>query len=347
MEVSQSLKRRLDSLNKRLSEIGRQARIASSHVSHNVVPGEFRSPYRYPIGFERDVPRVFTIDDDPSGIDTRHVPPSLVCRSLSEAILREDMRLIQSVHHGESRFALIVDLSRSMLSGCLMGGDMIELHSPARAKLQCLFLAVSVYLRIAEASGFVLRAIFLHGHAPCQEPPSAPRNFMQQVLYSMHQRLLESYRVADTQPDDREPFLLRSGCRMALTHRNRGVVVIVSDFLDPLEDYESEVVQVIGRHRVILVDVAAERDRNFPLPGWRDVEARRVPCREGARHLEEGTEPITLDAHKIRAWNVQRQAERARLESVVRRLNGQFVTCKGETYQQCYAKAIQLFDRTM
>jgi len=346
MVNSDRVEQRVKSLTQVFARLGRQARFALAHVSQNIVPGEFRTAYRFPVGLERDVPRTFTFDDDPALIDTRHIPPTLALRTLGEAIMREDMRMNQAIHHGESRFLLLVDLSRSMLSRCFHGDKTTDFAIPAKSKLRALYLAVSTYMRIAEATGFVLRAMYLHGRAPEEQAISGPRNLTQQVLLSMSTRLIQTYRKAEASPASCEPFLLRGGLNLALTHRNRGVIVVVSDFLDPLEEYQSSLTQVMARHRVVLVDVATEQDRGFPVPGWRDVEAHRMPCREGARHVEQGTQPRLLDRATIDNWNQKRQVDRARLEILTRRFNADLVVCRDETYRACYSNAVKIFNRT-
>ncbi len=336
---------RLEAMTRLLTQLDGQARFLLQHVSYNILPGEFRSPFRFPTGLERDVPRALTLDDDPGLIDMHTIPPSLAAHSLAEAILREDMRLIQSVHHSESKFLLIVDLSRSMLSGCFTGNDPAQLSVPAQSKLQGLYQAVSVYLRIAEATGFVLRAIYLHERVPEEQPFLGPRNFAQQAMFVIKVRLLKTYRFAEESPGSREPFLMKGGLNLALTYRNRGVVIVVSDFLDPLSQYRAVLAQVMARHRVVLVDVASQRDRDFPVPDWRDAETRRIPFRDGARHAEEGTEPMILTRNEIKAWNEERQADRDRLEALARQFNADLVSCRNESYRQCYSKAIQVFSK--
>src|SRR4051794_30819159 len=101
-----------------LDGLGRRGQIASRHLSRALIPGEFRSIHRTPVGYERDVPRPFTLEDDPRHLDPRRIPPSLGLGTLEEAILRGEARLIQSIHFAESEFTLVIDLSRSMLSGC-------------------------------------------------------------------------------------------------------------------------------------------------------------------------------------------------------------------------------------
>ncbi len=345
MVTSGRLSKPTERLAEMLGTLGKQAALGSALSTRNQVPGEFRSPYRFPTGLERDVPRVFTFEDDPIHIDTRHIPPSLVMYSLAEAILRDDIRMVQSIHRGESKIIVLVDLSRSILSGCFLGDDISSLSSPGGSKLQSLYFAASAYLRIAEATGFVVRVVFLHGSTPYQQPRLALRNYAQQVLFSMGQRLVDSHDRAEKSPESREPFLLRAGLNLALAVRHRSVVVVLSDFLDPLDDYLATLAQALARHYVVLVDLATDHDREFPLPGIFDFGATRTRCRDGARHLEDGTEERILDPDTIAVWNRARQADRTRLGSLVQRFNGRFTRCRNQSYETCFAQALEIFQR--
>ena len=73
-----ALAERTRRLAEHLGRLERHAWASVQHISQNIVPGEFRSPYRFPYGLERDVPRTFTLDDDPATLSTGTVPPALV-----------------------------------------------------------------------------------------------------------------------------------------------------------------------------------------------------------------------------------------------------------------------------
>jgi hypothetical protein len=345
MVNSAHLETRLERLAAVLQGHEQQAWRASAHVSRNLVPGEFRSPYRLPFGLERDIPRVFTQDDDAAHIDTRRVGPSMAIRSVGEAILRGELRLVQSIHHAEAEFMIVVDVSRSILSGCFLGRELESLAEPSTSKLQALYLAVAAYLQIAEATGFAVRAIYLCGRSPEEERSRAPRHFAQRVLVNMSRYLVESYRSAENDPDHREEFLLAYGLNMTLRIHTRSIVVVVSDFLDDWSGYADTLKLVLGRHHTVLLDVASNWDRAFPLPNWRDDETRRVPACHGACHLEEGTRRRIPDRRTIADWNRRRTADQEQLRSLADQYSTSLVPCQAQSYEDIYLQAVQVFDR--
>lgn len=328
-----------------LEGLGRQAWRSSPLVTRGLLPGEFRSLYRFPTGLERDAPRAFTADDDARYLDTRHVPPSLAIASLGEAMLRGETRLVQSIHHAESEFVLLLDLSQSMFSGCFAGGGAEDWGRPARTKLQALYTNAAAYLSLAEATHFAVRVIFVHGDVPEQRRARTPRGLMPQVLAGMTERLNASYRRAEEDPGAREGFLLGPALNLASAVRARSVVAVISDFLDPPGHFHGPLCQALARHHVALVDVAADHDRRFPRPRWWELDRLKVATRDGARHLEEGTQERPLDGRTIREWNARRQADHAALEGLARRFDAQFVTGRGASVRDSFAQALQVFAR--
>ena len=138
-----------------------------------------------------------------------------------------------------------------------------------------------------------------------------------------------------------EPFSLVYGLAAARTVRVPGVVVVVSDFLDPLDPdelpagqtpYSAVLADLLVRNDVVLVDLAAPRDLAFPAPRWFDTEARRLACAEGARHLELGTESRVLSGADVRRWNARRKADRLKLGRLAANTGGRLVAVSGWTY---------------
>lgn len=322
-----------------LGRLERHTWATVQHLSQTISPGEFRPPYRFPYGLERDVPRTFTMDDDPATLSTTTVPPSLVTRSLAEAILRGDMRATQAVHHGDAVFAVVADVSRSVLAGCFAGGP-AALDAGATTKVQALYLSVATYLKLAESTGFSLRAIYAGNGRATELRATAPRTFVQQVLFGLSQRLLAAFTQATVDPHARELPALSQALALTNTYRHRGIVVLASDFLDEFASYSSALGQVAARHRVVLLDLAAPADRAFPVPGWLDVEATRVPVREGARHLEEGTAPRLLDRRGVERWNRERTSDHRALTGLATRYTAELAPAFGRSYQEITTRAM-------
>lgn len=341
--VSARLRERTRNLQEMLGQLGRHAWISVQHLTQNLAPGEFRSPYRFPYGLERDVPRTFTMDDDVAILHTGTVPPSMVVRSLAEAILREDMRANQAVHHGDATFAVVIDLSRSILQGCFAGDELTGLMQAATTKLQALFVTVATYLKLAETSGFSVKVIYVHGTGVEEHRAASARSFAERVLFSMSERLVATHARSEEDPASREPFLLGSALSLATTYRHRGIVVVASDFLDPLPSYIGVLGQVAARHRVLLLDLASGEDLDHPRPGWLDVEARRTPVREGARHLELGTEAAPLEKRTIEVWNRQRLLDRRALRGLAMHYASELVPSCHTSYSRTVTEAMRVF----
>jgi len=341
MVAPNHLRERATALAAFLGRLDKQAYVSSAYITRNLVPGEFCSPYRLAAGVELDMPRVFTCDDDPRNLATK--PHSPVAGGGLAGGCHPARRHAGGAGDSSGRSEVCrADRLVAIDARRLFPWDDVEnLQTPGRAKLQGLYFAVSAYLRIAEASGFVPRAIMLHRQAPEGQRPTGPRHFAQQVLLGMTERLLDAHGRADAEPALQEPFLLGHGLNLALAIRNRSVMVVVSDFLDPLKQYESTLIQAAARHHVVLVDVASTLDRDFPVPGWLDMAAGFTRCREGARHLEQGTQEKCFDRNAIAAWNLDRPADRRRLEKLAHRLSCKLVTGRDLSYQECTMQALR------
>jgi len=230
-----------------------------------------------------------------------------------------------------------------MLSDCLEGLASGSTNRALLTKIESLYTATATYLKLGESAGFSLKVIGISGVQVVELRPRTSRNFAQHVLFHMSEHLVRTYERAEIDWSSQEPFLMKAGLAMTTPLRHRGIVVVVSDFLDPVVHFQQVLSQVMGRHRVVLVDVASRTDREFPVPRWWELEARRTPVWEGARHLEEGTTPGFLRAPTISRWNADRKRDRKALSNLVKLYGARIVTTGRLDHHRLALEALELF----
>jgi hypothetical protein len=337
--------RRLGRLERMLGGLQARARLASARPAHGQSPGSFASRRPTSRGFEPASPRPFSIEDEPDRLEFGRLGAGFAVNP-AWALYNGELRIKQATSHLESELVVVVDLSRSMLSGCRVPDDESEL--PASGKLEALYLAVAAFLSAGESAGFVLRVLYAQGDRVVQERSRTARDFRAGVLSTMSGSLIKTARSGLEDPGAPEPFSIAYGLSAARAVRMPGPVVVVSDFLDPLGPdepcpgparYTNMLADLLLRRDVVLVDVASRYDLAFPEPRWSDLECRRVPCPEGARHLELGIESRPLSAAAIRSWNDRRKSDRETLGRLVANNGRRLVSAQGWEYPRFHQLA--------
>lgn len=338
----QKFRRRLETMSRDLTRYSNRRRLMGSHISDRLQTGEFRSKHRVPKGIERAEPRVFTVDDNVDCLDLRRIPPVLVTRSLGHALHRGEMRAIQSIHYAEAEFILVLDMSRSMLVGWFQYEKEYSTREPAQTKIEALYNASCAFAGVAEATRFSIRTLCVRKDFP-MDYIRIPQNIIPRILNRMNHSLVKSYEDILGNPKEPEGFLLGKTLKWILDIRKQCHVVIVSDFLDELKFYEKELLELIARHNVVVLDVAFPFDYEFPFPPSYMVEFSRIYWRDWARHLEEGTTPRLLKRAKVKKWNEERQQDRNKLKTLCRRCSTPLYSLSNDSFLQCYQKALKLY----
>ena len=142
-------------------------------------------------------------------------------------------------------------------------------------------------------------------------------------------------------------FCLGPGLLAVLALRTRCVALVVSDFLDPFDSYAPALRQLMARHRVILVDVAAPLDRAFPTGHWWEINAISTLRREGPWHLEEHTLPRELSREATLAWNAARQSDLRRLRHLARLGGAAFLSIPSGSARDYYLRALLCLKQLM
>lgn len=343
---------RLDGATNRLREslaaLGRRARVGAMMVGEGRLPGSFATRRPGTGGLEPESAGPFTLDDDPTTLDLGRLGRASVANP-TLALLNGDLHARRTSPTVEIEMVLVVDLSRSMLTGGTSDGD-----RGVPVKLGALYSVVAALLALGAASKFTMRVILASGGAVLDRRTRQPRDFLARILVTMSDELSRRWRASLLAPGASEPFSLAAGLTAAIERRSRGLVVVASDFLDPLNDdeaietatpYTRPLATLLAHHRVILADLAAPEDLAFPMPARFDFNARRVPVREGARHVELGCAPRVVCRHEIARWNERRAADRAQLEGLVRTRGGRWLPAWGLDARQCHSAAIRLLQR--
>jgi len=313
-----ALRRYTEALVQRIPEWCEARRASPAFTSRAVASGEFRSRRITARGMEKGEPRAFLLDDDPSDIDFGRLPPS-AGSDLLGAALRGELRIVPSIRVIETQFVVVVDVSRSMLAGFI--ARRVEAMTAAdTAKLRALFFVVAAYLHLAAGLGFRVRVVYARGTRTFVESTGGtPRQVLLAVLARMRAMLLQGHRQTELPSVRREPFTLSSALRTPLAVAMRSVVLVVSDFLDPLPGYRAALASLTARHAVLLADVATAPDRMVPLPDQHAAQAVKgllVP--ELGRHLEHDISGHALRIGPLKAWNRERREDWDGLRTLAR-----------------------------
>jgi len=339
-------------LERRLAALGRGCRLAAARLSENTLLADFRTRRTSVRGIERDVPGVFTLEDDPSTLDLGRLGSSFAV-SPTWSILNGELRVNRSVLLAESECVVILDLSRSVFSGCLGFHWGEDPDGPEWMKLTALYHAATAFLSVVAAARFSIRVVYIHDGRFTEERVGSHHGAVARTLASMSRHLMAVFRRAEHWPALVERFALGKALGVPLRRRVRNDVVIISDFLDPLAPgYFHRLAGTLARHQVLLVDIARPGvDLNVRLPRpWIDVNQVQSERREGARHLEQEVTASWTTRAAVRSWNAARSADRRRLDSLLSRWSAHrvpvFVTDKKTGYprpldaMECHTRAI-------
>lgn len=296
------------------------------HVKVSIQPlldapreGEQRSPRVVPRGPEPEVPRPLTLDDDLAWLDHRRVE-ALAQMPFAVALANGLLRTVPARREVTGECVTLVDLSRSMLSGCL--ADPLSTGGSAAAilasKIAISLCAAASVQAAAGGAQFALRAVLLRrggGVADVLKSPR-PQGFSVRVIDQMQNHYVELFRSA--QPPHGECPEPQTSIRQGLHHvlrevRGKGLVVIVSDFLEPFASWRGVLLEVMARHRVLLLDVSAELDVRWP-----ETAVNPDLVLEGARHLEDAIFERDNRLADIRAWNEAARTNLAAIDGLIR-----------------------------
>jgi hypothetical protein len=322
-----------------------RGRGSTRHNARAVFAGEFRSRRFVTRGMERADPRVFTLDDEPSAIALSRLPEGAT-RYFMEEALTGGLRVIPAVQTVESEFVVVVDLSRSMLEG-FIDPRRESLSRTDTAKLRALFYTVASFVHLAGRLGFRIKVMLSQGRNIFRGRATPSSGLLQSTLTRMRNRLLASHKALSENPEEREDRNTMIALRATHALRARSIVLIVSDFLDPWEEYVGGLDAILKRHVVILADVSTHLTRHFPVPGWWDFKAMGLPLREGPWHLEDGTHPRLIGIKLAENWNFARRADLLELRAASRRAASSYLPVGGAmenasaAFVRCYGLAHQ------
>lgn|GEM_PF-5581538 len=315
------------------------------HSSIQYLQGEFITPARVPRNPEVDIPSVFMPWDDPGEIDWARIPP-VASLSMGAAIALRELLKTSSRFQAEWEFIVVIDLSRSMLSEGMLQKNGASNDKKVNAKLDVLFKSAAAFIHVAEAAGFILRTLYVAGgRVAFEERVLRPKAYALRAMILMRKFLLNTFSRTLENLEEVEPYSLGKGLKQAMKIQSQSFIIVISDFLDPLNpDLNRIVAEAMKRHNVHLVDVAAERDRNFPPPkGWRDWETKRIELPFGARHLERGCQERPISRSQAKKWNEERSHDVAMLKRSASKLNARWHDFGQRSYPAILGQAMGAF----
>ena len=232
-----------------LREMTQRTRNALQPLLDAPMPGDSRSRRLVPRGPDVDVPRTLTVDDDIAWIDHRSVAQTA---HLPFAIALQNgwLRTIPARQDVLGECVTLIDMSLSVLSDAM--GDMEEssMQSPVNNKIAALLAGAACVNALAEGSGFALRTVCIRRGGAITDVLRAqrPQGFALRVLDKAEAHLVELFRGAHVTPSERQTTI-RQGLQHVMREvRGKGVVVIISDFLEGHETYRSALQDTLARH---------------------------------------------------------------------------------------------------
>ena len=199
-------------LERLLITLDRRAHAASVLPARGRLPGPFASRRPVARGLEPAPPRPFQTDDEPDRIDFGRIEPGFAANP-AWAALHGELRSRSSTSYLESEFIVVIDLSRSLLSGCRLdiSDQSLDPRGPALGKLGALYFGVAAFLAVAESAGFVLRAVYAQDNHVHQDRSRTPRDFRTRVLAVMSDHLARTAGTVLADPSSTEAFSLAAG----------------------------------------------------------------------------------------------------------------------------------------
>ncbi len=333
LDTNSSLCGRVEHLRQYLTDLSYQISGEIECQMSGCHPGEMRSKNRANHGLEQETSEIFSPGDDARLIDVRRLPSSLAYQSLETVIARREMVRQTFRHYSDTELVIILDLSLSMLTGCrdrsqnsrsVFYGD----------KLWGLYLAANIFLTLGEQVGFILRIVYARDGTSENLNLVGNMDIRLTAVDRLSENLLVVFSNANKNPSSIEKFSIAGGLEEALNVRTGSVVILISDFMDPIEKYRQILLEVLDRHKVVLVDVANSWDYAFPIPmqfsklrfsQWlQDWFLANQYWRDVVRHVEMGTEPRQLEIEDIRTWNSEIQGYRHDLRLQTNRFGANF-----------------------
>ncbi len=302
-----------------LRQLGHQVKATVQPLMDARIEGGLRSRQVIPRGPDLETPRTLTPDDDLAWLDHRRLE-ALAEMSLAVALVTGRLRTVPARREVTGECVTLVDLSRSMLSGCLAeaSGQGEMAVSGSTGKLSASLAAAASVQAAAGGAQFSLRAALLREGGAITDVLRSPRplGFSERVVDKMLHHYVEAFRCA--QPPLGESPEPQTSIRQGLQHvlrevRGRGLVVIVSDFLEPVASWRGVLLEVMARHRVLLLDVGTDLDRHWP-----EDAVNPNPVLEGARHLEDGVFSRSNRLADIREWNDEVSANHTGIDRIIR-----------------------------
>jgi len=319
-----------------------QAANSARLVSRSQTVGELRSRRVVMRGAERHEPRDFDPDEhEPSEIDMGRLPAEAATDFVGAA-MNGKLRVVPAVKTVESEFTVVVDLSRSILEG-FVSRERTEQGGIADAKINGLFFSAAAFFHVAARIGFQMRVLYSLDKQWRRDLGGRPEALLAKMLAGIRDVLTASRNRAEADPGNVQHFNLHTALGVPLSLQARGVIAVLSDFLDPFATYGAILGRLAGRNHVILADVALDRDRSYPVPTLKDQFRGFMEVRGGARHLEQGTQTRQHFKSAVQKWNFLAQKDHRALVTLAQRRGMRYCPMtaavgagKQEGFRRCY-----------
>jgi len=272
-----------------------------THPAFNIKMGEFRTPFNTNEGVEWSNIRQFKLDDNIKHLSKQSLPYfTNDNETFKRAYTMGLIKVNQWQQYVEKELVLVLDASRSMLSGIFMCPTSLP------DKLINYFHTLTSLLSIANAKRFKLKVIIAfngtHKELICDHKES----YLGQITEHLKQIWFQS--LNNYKDNMAESDALQSALSHVLLLKNKALVIVLSDFLEPITSYDFRLQQLMKKHHTILADIASKEDRDYPVPRFFHYRYSSIPRWDGARDLEKSAlTPVCNTKESIKKWNSEQQ----------------------------------------
>lgn len=259
--------------------------------SYNIKIGNFKTPYVQGEGIEWASTKSFAVGDDLKQVNTRSIKQM---DSFYHDAIMGNIQVHQWTKYAEQDLVIILDISRSILSGIF--------HEPGiPTKLTSFFYTLTNLLSIGFSKRFKIRILLTRNGYVRQFFALEKEHTLKSLIYEIKHAWFSS--LNEYQLGESEKLCLKSGLA-ELVGAKKSLVAIISDFLEPIDSYSSELDSLKSKHYLLLLDIAAPEDRCYPLPQSSDFYYENMPRWEGARDIEQYQLELRKNTkQKIEKWN--------------------------------------------
>jgi hypothetical protein len=320
------LKKQLKEL---LDEINYEISLSAHRLSTNFLSDVFRSIFSIEKSLESIEPKTYAADDDPELILLNRLTP-FQYHHLPFAIYNNDILCKNYKLFSDIEFLILADLSFSMLyRWCLTRYTFTDscidelnfnrlLKQQKMTKMYALKFICSVFVYSAMKNAFKINFVPFNENILLRKKVHNDNNFPAFILNYIDDHNRDIYQQLLQNVNYSENPGLENVIIHALKSKKRSTILLISDFLDECNHFESYMLDLKLRHSVMVVIINDPFEIHFPQ------EKRLLHLNKSWEHLKNNLEKnisqrILLSRENIDQFNINAMTRRKKLFAFLKR----------------------------